>query len=50
MLKSGELVEIRVKGLDMQRDFYLAYHARRHLFPAARYFIEFIRQECRLGA
>ncbi|BBD07144.1 selenium metabolism-associated LysR family transcriptional regulator [Desulfovibrio ferrophilus] len=50
LLKTGEIVEIQVNGLDMQRDFYLAYHSRRHLFPAARYFIEFIRQECRLGA
>lgn len=49
LIKSGEVVELRVSGLDMQRDFYLAYHSRRHLFPAARYFIEFIRQECRLG-
>ncbi|MBU1001447.1 MAG: LysR family transcriptional regulator [Proteobacteria bacterium] len=50
LLKTGELVELKVTGLDMQRDFYLAYHSRRHLFPAARYFIDFIRQECRLGA
>lgn len=49
LLERGELVELSVPGLDMPRNFYLAYHARRHQFPVTRYFIEFIKQECSLA-
>lgn len=44
LLDEGLLREVRVRGLDMRRDFYLVYHSRRHLFPVSRYFIEYLRQ------
>ncbi|WP_461210877.1 selenium metabolism-associated LysR family transcriptional regulator [Desulfocurvus sp. DL9XJH121] len=46
-LARGVVTELKVQGLAMRRDFYLVYHAKRHLFPVARYFVEFLRQECR---
>ncbi|MCK9239764.1 selenium metabolism-associated LysR family transcriptional regulator [Desulfocurvus sp.] len=49
LLEAGQVREVRVPGLDMQRNFYLVYHARRHQFPVMRYFIEFLRRECSLS-
>ncbi|NJB69463.1 DNA-binding transcriptional LysR family regulator [Desulfobaculum xiamenense] len=49
MLERGELTELRVPQFVMERSFYLAYNERRHLFPAARYFIDYLRQRCREG-
>jgi DNA-binding transcriptional LysR family regulator len=40
---SGGLVEVPVKGLAMERWFYLVYHRRRHFFPAVRRFIDFVQ-------
>lgn len=44
-VESGRLVEIPVKGLAMERWFYLVYHRRRHFFPAVRSFMEFAQSE-----
>lgn len=46
LLAAGEVREMSVEGLDMPREFYLAYHARRHQFPVTRYFIDFVKNEC----
>lgn len=47
LLAEGSVEEVRVQGLDVRREFHLVYHSRRQLFPVARYFIDFLRQECR---
>lgn len=49
LLDAGEVKEITVEGLSMPRNFYLAYHARRHRFPVSKYFIEFMKSECSLS-
>lgn len=50
LLAEGVVEEVHVEGLDVRREFHLVYHSRRQLFPVARYFIDFLRQECRDGA
>lgn len=46
LLERGELVQLPVSELVMERHFYLAYNERRHLFPAAQYFMEYLRERC----
>ncbi len=41
-LSKGELVAVDVPGLDMRRSFYIVRHAKRHVFPAMRYFMDFL--------
>lgn len=41
-LAKGDLVAVDVPGLVMQRSFSVVRHARRHVFPAMRYFIEYL--------
>lgn len=43
-LAEGSLVEVPIRGLTMQRDFYQVYHARRPLHPIAQAFREFLKQ------
>jgi DNA-binding transcriptional LysR family regulator len=43
-LAAGNLVEIPIRGLAMQREFYQVYHARRPLHPIAQAFREFLKQ------
>jgi DNA-binding transcriptional LysR family regulator len=43
-LAAGNLVEIPIRGLTMQREFYQVYHARRPLHPIAQAFREFLKQ------
>jgi len=38
-LERGALVQLEAPGLDMRRNFYVVYHARRYLFPALRFFL-----------
>ena len=42
-LKEGTLVEVPVRGLKMERDFYEVHHSRRPLHPIARVFHAFLR-------
>ncbi|SKA76206.1 selenium metabolism-associated LysR family transcriptional regulator [Desulfobaculum bizertense] len=44
-LEQGKLVLLEVPELHMVRSFYLAYNERREMFPAARYFLDFVREE-----
>jgi DNA-binding transcriptional LysR family regulator len=44
-LERGEIVEVKVPFLEMNRSFYTVYHPRRHFFPVFRYFLEFLNQE-----
>jgi len=39
-LGSGELVQVRFPALQFNREFYVVYHGKRHLFPAAKRLIE----------
>jgi DNA-binding transcriptional LysR family regulator len=41
-LNAKELRAVTVKGLCLERDFYLIYHRRRPLAPAARVFLHFV--------
>ena len=41
-LPRGELVVVDVHGLSMPRSFQLVRHAKRHIFPAMRFFTEFL--------
>jgi len=41
----GDLLPVLVEGLSMQRSFYVCRHAKRYVFPAMRYFLEFLKQE-----
>lgn len=41
-LAKGDLIPIEIPGLQMQRSFQIVRHAKRHLFPAMRYFIDFL--------
>jgi DNA-binding transcriptional LysR family regulator len=42
-LAEGNLVEVRIRGLTMQRDFYEVSHRRRPLHPIAQAFREFLK-------
>lgn len=42
LIEQGELVVIDVPGLVFSRSFFCVSHKRRELFPAARYFIDFL--------
>lgn len=42
-IANGSLLAVDVQGLDLSRIFYGVHHARRKFFPAARYFIEFLK-------
>lgn len=41
-LAKGDLIPLEIPGLHMQRSFQIVRHAKRHLFPAMRYFIDFL--------
>ena len=41
-LTKGDLIPIAVSGLHMRRAFYVVRHAKRHIFPAMRYFMDFL--------
>ena len=41
-LGSKELQTVAVKGLDLERDFYVVFHRRRPLHPAAAVFLHFL--------
>jgi DNA-binding transcriptional LysR family regulator len=41
-LAARELLTVRVRGLDLTRQFYLVHHRRRPLSPAARVFLHFL--------
>jgi DNA-binding transcriptional LysR family regulator len=43
-LADGRLVEVSIRGIAMERDFYQVYHARRTLHPNAQAFREFLKQ------
>ncbi|MBI4803898.1 MAG: LysR family transcriptional regulator [Desulfovibrio sp.] len=42
-LTKGDLIPVRVPGLTIHRSFYVVRHAKRHIFPAMRYFIDFLK-------
>ncbi len=42
-IQSGALVRLDVPKLEGRRNFYLIYHADRHMFPALKTFVEFAR-------
>ncbi|HKY08447.1 MAG TPA: LysR substrate-binding domain-containing protein, partial [Candidatus Binatia bacterium] len=42
-LADGSLVEVPIRGLSMQRDFYQVFHRRRPLHPIAHAFCEFLK-------
>ncbi len=42
-LEEGTIVNVRIRGLTMQRDIYEVYHSRRPLHPIARAFREFLK-------
>lgn len=47
LLQSGEVVRIECPDLaEIRRHFYCVYHERRHYFPAVRYFMAFLNEEC----
>ncbi|GAB6038941.1 selenium metabolism-associated LysR family transcriptional regulator [Fundidesulfovibrio butyratiphilus] len=39
-LRDGDLVSLDVEGLDIVRNFYAVRHAKRHVFPVLRYFLD----------
>ncbi len=41
-IDKGELLTVNVPGLVIKRNFYVVRHSRRHVFPAMRYFIDFL--------
>jgi LysR family transcriptional regulator, low CO2-responsive transcriptional regulator len=41
-LESNELQSVGVKGLDLEREFYVVFHRRRPLHPAAAVFLHFL--------
>lgn len=43
LLDKGDLVAMDVPGLSMRRSFYVVRHAKRHVFPAMRYFIDYLK-------
>ena len=42
-LSEGTIVEVPIRGLDMERDFYEVVHSRRPLHPIAQVFREFLK-------
>jgi len=46
LIASGELVAVPAPGLALRRTFYVIHHRQRHLFPVARIFTEFLKNEC----
>ena len=44
-LKEGSLVEVRIRGLKLDRDFYQVFHNRRPLHPIAQAFRQFIKKQ-----
>jgi DNA-binding transcriptional LysR family regulator len=44
-LERGEIVEVKVPFLEMNRSFYTVFHPRRHFFPVFRYFMDFLELE-----
>ena len=38
----GDLLTVVVEGMSMQRSFYIAQNAKRYVFPAMRYFLDFL--------
>jgi DNA-binding transcriptional LysR family regulator len=44
-LERGEIVEVKLPFLEMNRSFYTVHHPRRYFFPVFRYFMEFLEQE-----
>jgi DNA-binding transcriptional LysR family regulator len=44
-LAEGSIVEVRIRGLTMQRDFYKVFHKRRPLHPIAQAFRNFLKKE-----
>lgn len=43
-LAEGSIVEVPIRGLKLDRDFYQVFHSRRPLHPIAQTFREFLRQ------
>lgn len=43
LIDSGRLIRLQVPELEGQRQFYLIYHHGRHMFPALKTFIEYIK-------
>lgn len=41
-LSKGDLIPVHVPGLVMRRSFQMVRHAKRHVFPAMRYFMDFL--------
>ncbi|MFW5734916.1 MAG: LysR substrate-binding domain-containing protein, partial [Oceanidesulfovibrio sp.] len=47
LISSGEVVQVVCPELEeIRRHFYCVYHERRHYFPAVRYFMAFLKEEC----
>lgn len=46
-LERGELQVIKCPSLDVKRSFYCTYQQRRHMFPAVRYFLEFLQEQAK---
>ncbi len=44
-LQDGSLVQLKVPQLEGERRFYLIYHGDRHMFPALKTFVEFVRSK-----
>ncbi len=44
-LEEGSLVEVPIRGMKMERDFYQIYHSRRPLHPIAQSFREFLKND-----
>lgn len=45
-LARGEMLAAPTPGLKLRRRFFLAHHKQRHLFPVARFFMDFLKKEC----
>lgn len=43
LIESGRLIRLQVPELEDERQFYLIYHQGRHMFPALKKFIEYIK-------
>ncbi|GFK95658.1 HTH-type transcriptional regulator CysL [Fundidesulfovibrio magnetotacticus] len=41
-MAKGNLIQVSVSGLTMQRSFHMVRHAKRHVFPAMRYFMDYL--------
>jgi len=44
-IAKGDLIQVAVPGLAMQRSFHMVRHAKRHVFPAMRYFMDFLKTQ-----